>query len=147
MPSPSFCAAVSCLFANCILAAAGAAQGHLYTLYGSAPGESLGASLDGIGDVDRDGHADFIVGAPDDPYSSSAAGTVRVYSGADGRVLFTFPGTAGQALGYSVAGAGDVDNDGIPDVIVGAPDHAYVVVTPAPLRFHLSSNPVPLTFE
>jgi hypothetical protein len=45
-----------------------------------------------------------------------------VYSGFDGSVLHVFHGdAAGDHLGFSVAGAGDVDRDGLCDVILGAP--------------------------
>jgi hypothetical protein len=49
-------------------------------------------------------------------------GLVRVYSGSDGAVLYEFHGAPGQeSLGYSLGVAGDVDRDGFPDPIVGAP--------------------------
>jgi len=71
------------------------------------------------GDVNGDGHDDLITGAPNE---SLDTGRARVFSGADGSLLFTFSGsTAGDLLGWSCAGAGDVNGDGRDDLVVGAP--------------------------
>jgi len=80
-----------------------------------ADGESLGIGLEGAGDVDRDGIADVIAGAP----GSSRA---YVYSGRDGRLLLTLaPDSSNEGFGGSTAGAGDQNGDGFADVVVGAP--------------------------
>ena len=77
------------------------------------------------GDVDGDGHEDLITGAP---HESVDAGKARVFSGANGSVLFTFSGSAaGDLFGSSCAGAGDVNADGHDDLIVGAPQTNVVL--------------------
>jgi len=90
---------------------------------GMADGEILGWSVSDAGDVDGDGIDDVIVGARlASPNGLSFAGSVLVFSGATGAQLFRFDGlSAGDQLGWSVAGAGDVDGDGVPDLVVGAP--------------------------
>jgi hypothetical protein len=107
----------------------GAASGKVYVLSGrtgallfdvlGTPGSRHGWSVAGAGDVNLDGHADVIVGAP---FHNSKRGRAYVYSGADGQELFRKLGSGnGDQLGYAVAGGVDFDDDGHDDVIVGAP--------------------------
>lgn len=102
----------------------GANGAVLFTFIGDATSDYFGTSVAGAGDVNKDGRPDIIVGSPyGDGPTGSASGYARVYSGANGSVLYTFRGdTAGDNLGCAVAGAGDVNADGWADVIVGA-DH------------------------
>lgn len=66
----------------------------------------------GLVDINGDGRRDIIVGAP-------ASGSVFVYSSATGALLHTF--TLPQSdLGFAVADAGDVDRDGIHDILAGS---------------------------
>ena len=91
----------------------------LYTFNGDSDDAKFGWSVSGAGDVNGDGLDDLIVGAfrvNDD------AGSARLFSGATGLTLFTMGGdSADDLLGWSVSGAGDVNADGLADVIVGAP--------------------------
>ncbi len=89
---------------------------------GDSAGDRLGDSVDGAGDVDLDGFADLVAGAPmDDPAGGSNAGTARVVSGRTGAILFTFGGdSAGDQFGGGVRIADDVNLDGYADVVVGA---------------------------
>ncbi|HKB16575.1 MAG TPA: integrin alpha, partial [Planctomycetota bacterium] len=73
-------------------------------------------------DVNGDGVPDFATGAPQNGSGGSGIGYVRVFSGTTGAPLCTIPGAAaGAQFGTSVAGAGDVNGDGFPDVVGGAP--------------------------
>lgn len=95
----------------------------LFTADGGSPGDQLGSSVGGVGDVDGDGVPDLITGAPFDDNSSFVdAGSAIVYSGATGSTLSLITGSNTDArLGWSVAGGRDVNNDGQPDFVVGAP--------------------------
>jgi hypothetical protein len=52
---------------------------------------------------------------------TGGAGYARVYDGATGAVRYSYSGTSFERFGYSVAGGGHVDNDGVPDFAIGAP--------------------------
>jgi hypothetical protein len=97
----------------------------LWTFDGGAEGVRLGTSVSGAGDVDGDGHADLVVGAPG---SDSYRGMAFVYSGKTGEVLFGLEprecdedtNLSRARFGNSVSDAGDLDHDGHADVMVSA---------------------------
>ena len=98
-----------------------AAQEVLYSIDGDSPDERFGLAVSGVGDLNADGHDDFIVGACQDPTNGNQAGEARVFSGSDGSLMFRVLGeSSGDFFGNSVSGAGDVNADGTPDFIVGA---------------------------
>jgi hypothetical protein len=98
----------------------GASGARLYALRGEI-GEQLGWCVAGLGDLDGDGRADLVAGAPG---SGAMPGAVHVHSGADGARLRTLRGTgAGDRFGTDARGVGDQDGDGLEDLLVGAPKH------------------------
>lgn len=99
----------------------GATGQLLFQEFGSTAYERFGWSVSGAGDLNGDGFADFLVGAPlARPNELFLAGSVYAFSGANGELLFRKDGkTAEDNLGYSVAGLGDIDGDGKSDFIVG----------------------------
>lgn len=101
--------------------------GALLSRFGNGSQIRFGASVASVGDINADGHDDVIIGADDyDAPGLSSSGAAFVYSGLDGSLLYQFNGgTAGEHSGNSVAGAGDVNADGYPDIIIGA-SSAYV---------------------
>ncbi|HTE04663.1 MAG TPA: FG-GAP-like repeat-containing protein, partial [Planctomycetota bacterium] len=91
------------------------------TFNGVDNGENFGWSVAGVGDWDADGVQDIVVGSPFSPTSVTLGGKARVYSGKLKSLLFTAQGSvAGGSLGIGVGGAGDVNNDGKDDIVVGA---------------------------
>jgi len=92
----------------------------LLRVCGDGPGDTFGDRLAIVGDVDSDGVPDVLAGLPG-PYLA-APGEARLYSGADGDLLFSVSGSGAQDnLGYAVAGVGDITGDGVADFAIGAP--------------------------
>ncbi|HET7498297.1 MAG TPA: integrin alpha, partial [Candidatus Eisenbacteria bacterium] len=92
------------------------------THVGTEQSERLGLTTAIVGDLDRDGCADYLIGAPgSSPGGVSFAGSAFLYSGASGAVLRQIDGTqAAEQRGF-VAALGDLDGDSIPDYAVAAP--------------------------
>ena len=107
-----------------------------FAIQGERTGDLSGYSVSSAGDVNGDGLADVIVGAPEGD-SSGLFG--------DGRSFVVFGKTSGTAvqltnisngvggfaiggifsntdIGYSVSSAGDINGDGLADLLVGAPE-------------------------
>lgn len=94
----------------------------LYTRIGAWVGGELGASVAGLGDLDGDGYGEVAFGEPLADVNGTDSGRVLVSTGAwPHGALLILKGSAGMHFGASVAGAGDTDADGTPDIAVGAP--------------------------
>jgi hypothetical protein len=89
---------------------------------GTTNAESCGDAVACAGLVDADAVPDVIVASP--YHGGSENGRVRVFSGANGALIWTFTGGVDEQLGRSVAGCVDVNNDGRDDIIVGVPNAA-----------------------
>ena len=117
----------------------GANGGGYVTVYSGSDGKSFrtvdgaksndghGESVAWVGDVNGDGFPELLVGAAGADVNGSSSGSAHLY---DGRWIFLGIGTAqvavysgdsaGDSLGRSVAGLGDVNGDKVPDFAVGA---------------------------
>jgi subtilisin-like proprotein convertase family protein len=120
--------------ATVTLSDSGLAASDGFLIKGAASDDLAGSSVAGAGDVNGDGRADVIVGALFADASGGQSGAAYVLYGkptgatitlsnsglaaADG---FLIKGAAmNDGAGGSVAGAGDVNGDGRPDVLVGS---------------------------
>jgi Tetratricopeptide repeat/FG-GAP repeat len=97
----------------------GATGQALLTLTGENPGDAFGVGSADVGDVNKDGYDDLLIGAWQYSVVAPSGGRIYLYSGRDGSILQTITGRIpGETLGFDAAGAGDVDGDGVNDFLV-----------------------------
>lgn len=95
---------------------------QLFSIQGRNAGALFALTVGSAGDADNDGAADFMIGAPLDEVRGKRVGVVRVYSGRTGKILFELSGKDdGERYGFALNNAGDVNQDGFGDFIIGAP--------------------------
>ncbi|MFK7955462.1 MAG: hypothetical protein AB8B96_05145 [Lysobacterales bacterium] len=131
-----------------------------FVINSAVAGGLLGQSVAGAGDVNGDGLADLIIGAPGASYTNTTANGVAylVYGKSSSTDIdlsipgnshrYLFGGALGDSAGRAVGGTGDVNDDGLADILVGASladpnlnlsaGSAYLVFAPGP-----PTNPTP----
>ena len=105
-----------------------------FSLNGVGAGDFSGESVSRAGDVNGDGFDDILIGSPDaNPHDLATGQAYVVYGGSalpgsfalsalNGTNGFTVNGFTRQGIaGWSVSDAGDVNGDGIADIVIGAP--------------------------
>ena len=107
--------------------------GNGFRVFGDQPGDNSGNSV-AVADVDGDGIDDLVIGAEGTDHNGDDSGSVHVIFGKRGGFdpvvdVFDLNGDNGfridgaaenDKFGTSVSAAGDVDGDGLADVVVGA---------------------------
>lgn len=142
-------------------------EGFAYIYHGSATGLGVspvrtlqsdqanawfGYSVASAGDVNNDGYADVIIGAPHASFPESNEGRAYIYHGSStgigasaARTLET--NQAGANFGISVASAGLLNNDLYGDVVVGAIGYTNTQSAEgAAYLFHGSSSGIPTSW-
>lgn len=98
------------------------------TLESDTPESRFGAAVAGVGDLNRDGFADVVIGAPDYMVKHSQEGRASVYLGSSNglvaEAVWTIDGgTPTAQCGYSVCATGDLNGDGYADFALGSPGY------------------------
>jgi FG-GAP repeat len=106
-----------------------------YSIKGEGSDAVLGTSVANAGDTNDDGLSDAIIGSLGTYAGREAAGSAFIVYGKTSnkaiRLDQSYDGfriggeTAGDAAGYAVSGASDVNSDGLLDVVIGAPFADY----------------------
>ncbi len=109
--------------------------GNMAVTISAPPGgdATIGLNVAGVGDVDLDGYDDFVF----DAYSEAPGGVVYLVLGRasgwanadlEDALDASFLGHSGDSAGITLAGTGDANGDGAPDLLVGTlSGHAYLV--------------------
>ncbi len=89
-------------------------------------GAQSGFSVAGAGDVDGNGYADVLVGAPGHTVAAGSEGKASLYLGGPGGLSTVaawnvFGSGEGSQLGAALAGVEDVNGDRLSDVLIGSP--------------------------
>jgi hypothetical protein len=96
----------------------------LVNFTGAGTSDEYGLSVSSAGDINGDGYNDMIMGAPNNKTAGVSVGKAYIYFSSptmdnNPDVILSY-GSTKDEFGGAVSGAGDVNNDGFDDVIVGA---------------------------
>jgi hypothetical protein len=107
--------------------------GTVYTLVGDGHFDDYGSSLVALDDLDGDGAPEFAVGAPERNNSAFVTnqGYIHIHSGRTGSILRTLHGWIDeQAFGLNMLSMGDLNEDGVRELVVIANDGSLRIYAP-----------------
>lgn len=101
----------------------GATDTRRFRFNGESDHDEFGFSLASGADFDGDGYHDLLIGAPSaDLAGLDQGGSVYVYSGRTNLLIRRLDGTDTHGrFGHAVASCGDLNGDGVDEILVGAP--------------------------
>ncbi len=95
---------------------------RIATFTGEGAGDQFGWVSAAVPDIDGDGVQELLTSAPFRSTTRAGSGRIYLYSGKTGVELFQVNGIRqAENLGISVSAAGDVNNDGVEDIVAGGP--------------------------
>jgi hypothetical protein len=112
-------------------------------------GSRFGHSVAIVGDTNGDGFGDLLIGSPG---AGGGTGHAELYLGGDSVPDPTPTWTAegegsGAAMGSAVAGPGDVDGDGLTDLLFSAPNHSHPQAAEGKAYLYYGSTSTPSAKE
>jgi hypothetical protein len=129
------------------------------SFWGEFINDNSGSSVAGVGDVNLDGYDDILIGAyGNDEVPGDSGQAYLIHGKSSGWVMNTYLNNsdasfwaedAGDHFGFSVAGAGDVNGDGYPDLLMSAryDEEGGNKAGQTYLVFYESAPPAPRAFE
>ncbi|HRH69332.1 MAG TPA: integrin alpha [Flavobacteriales bacterium] len=113
------------------------------TIQSNVAAANLGTSVAEGGDVNGDGYADVVIGAPNYANGEANEGAVYVVLGAPGGIgtrTIVEENVPGGRWGAAVAGGGDVDGDGYSDAMGGAPNASPTLANEGSVFLHRGND-------
>ena len=111
-------------FVGAVFVFSGESMAPILALYGENADDLFGCTLTQIGDANGDGKDDVVIGARWNDQNGNNAGKIYFYSGLSGiPYRLRWGENGGDQFGSALSNGGDINGDGVLDVIVGAMQH------------------------
>ncbi|KAA3606133.1 MAG: hypothetical protein DWQ01_18240 [Planctomycetota bacterium] len=107
----------------------GQTGGNIFEIVGPLfPFQGFGSPVAGLEDVNSDGYPDFMVSATGSEIGGPGTGSVFVFSGFDGMLLYRIDGREpGETIGFGIDSVQDLDFDQLGDLIISVVPNANII--------------------